>query len=165
MNIVNYGLYTVKDEYFNTYKSKYFSDNKSENRPYYLSFTDRDGIIWLIPVSTQIISYGKKIADDVNRHGMCIFYHVGKIYGADRVFQIGNMFPITANYLKKEYTYSGIHYIIGDKNLIKEISKRAKKFLALVQHGKLKPNVDIMAIKKDLLKNNPKYNGKDPNSL
>lgn len=152
MNIVDFGLYTVKDEYFNKYKSTYFSDNKKENRPYYLSLTDKDGIIWLIPLSSQIEAYRAKIKKDTENKGSCLFYHIGIIHKKESVFLIGNIFPVTPLYLSNEYTYSNIHYIVKNATLIKEISKRTKKFLALVKSGKLKPNVDIMAIKNDLLK-------------
>lgn len=153
MKVTNYGLYNVKDEYFNKYRSSYFSDNKSENRPYYLSFIDNDGIIWLIPLSSQVDSYDSKIKAEVQKRGKCLFYHIGKVHGEDRVFLIGNMIPVTDYYILKEYTYSNIHYIVVNKKLIKDITIRAKKFLTLVSYGKLKSNVDIMAIKEDLLNN------------
>ena len=121
MNIVDYGLYKVKDEYFEHFKSSYFTDNKSENRPYYLSFKDKDNIIWLIPLSSQTVNYQLKISQDIENRG--------------------------------EYTYSKIHYVVQDKKTIKEVSKRAKKFLTLVTYGKLKPYVDILSIKKELLNN------------
>lgn len=31
MEIVSYGLYKVKDEFFTRFKSEYFTDNKSES--------------------------------------------------------------------------------------------------------------------------------------
>ncbi|MCM1315901.1 MAG: hypothetical protein NC205_00770 [Prevotella sp.] len=151
MHITNYGLYNVKEEYFTMYRNSYFSDNKSENRPYYLSFIDKNNIIWLIPLSNQVSSYQQKIEAEIKKRGECLFYHIGKIYGKERVFLIGNMFPVKENYILKEYTYSNVHYVVANKNLIKEVSKRAKKFLALVSQDKLKPHIDIMAIKQDLL--------------
>lgn len=153
MNIVDYGLYKVKDEYFEHFKSNYFTDNKSENRPYYLSFKDKDNIIWLIPLSSQTVNYQLKISQDIENRGECLFYYIDKIYGTDRVFLIGNMFPVTKEYILGEYTYSKIHYVVQDKKTIKEVSKRAKKFLTLVTYGKLKPYVDILSIKKELLNN------------
>ncbi len=151
MGVVNYGLYKVKDEYFIRFKNKYFSDNKSENRPYYFSFMDKDGIIWFIPLSSQVDNYRQKINKTIADKGKCLFYFIDKIHGEDRVFLIGNMFPITENYISGEYTYSNVHYVVKNTKTIKEISKRAKKFLSLVKYGKLKPNINILEIKDELL--------------
>lgn len=151
MNIVDYGLYKVKDEYFDKYENEHFTDNKAEKRPYYLSFKDKDGIIWLIPLSSQVGNYRLKIDKDVQNRGECLFYHIAPIHQTDRVFLIGNMFPITSEYISGEYTYCNIHYIVKNKETIKEIRKRASKYLTLVKQGKLKPNIDILSIKNDLL--------------
>ena len=153
MNIIEYGLYSVKDEFFNTYRDSFLPDNKQENRPYYVAVRDSDGILWMIPLSSKIAEYKAKIQKDVERRGSCIFYHTGIIAGIERVFLIGNMFPITEKYLKKPYTISGVHYVVRNKILNAEIHKRMAKYLALVSHGKLTPNVDIMQIRDDLLKN------------
>jgi hypothetical protein len=152
MDIVTYGLYSVSDTYFSDYTSEWFCDNKSENRPYFISFIDKQGVIWLIPLSSQVQSYKNKIECDEQKYGNCLYYHIGKIYGSERAFLIGNMFPVSENYIKKPYTYSGEHYIVKDEQLIKEIKKRATKFLLLVEQGKLKPHVNILSIRNDLLK-------------
>lgn len=154
MNIVEFGLYSVLDQYFTDYQSEFLCDNKGENRPYYCSIIDSDGIIWLIPLSTQIDSYKQKIARDEQKFGAggCLLYHTGTIMGKERVFLIGNMFPVTDTYIKKPYTFSNIHYIIQNQDLIKQVGKRANKFLALVKQGRFKPNLDIIKIKTDLLK-------------
>jgi len=153
MELYKNGLYNIYDKYFTDFKSKFFMDNKSENRPYYYLFKDEDNILWVIPLSTQIENYKDKINRDENLHKQCIFYHIGKIGGNDRVFLIGNMFPVTAEYIKKPFTISGTPYIVKDKNLISEINKRAKRYLSLVKQGKLQPNVNIMEIKNEF-KNN-----------
>lgn len=152
MDIIENGLYTVYDKYFKDYKSQWFCDNKSENRPYYVSFVDEDNITWLIPLSTQVDNYKKKILSDEQKYKICLFYHIGKVMGKERVFLIGNMFPIADEYIKKPYTFSGIHYIIKNKQLIKELNKRAKRYLLLVEQGKLRPKVDILSIRDEINK-------------
>lgn len=150
MNIIENGLYTVCDKYFEDFKSEWFCSNKSENRPYFVSFVDKNNIIWLIPLSSQIANYKKKIEEDERKHKICLFYHIGKIMGEERVFLIGNMFPVTDEYIKKPYTFSGIHYVIKNGYLVKELKKRARKYLVLAEQGKLNPNVDILSIRKKL---------------
>jgi hypothetical protein len=153
MSVVPHGLYTVSNEYFVRFKSPYLTDNKLENRPYYYAFRDKDGIIWLIPLSSQVESYSNKIARDERRYGSgrCLYYHIGKIAGKNRVFLIGNMFPVTQDYIKKEYTLFGQHYVVRNEKLIKEIHPRAVRYLSLVRDGKLNPTVDILNIRDELL--------------
>lgn len=115
-----------------------------------MSFTDKDNITWLIPLSSQVDNYKEKIKRDEEKHRFCLFYHIGRIMGIERAFLIGNMFPITSQYIKKPYTFSGVHYVIENENLIKELRKRAKRYILLVEQGKLRPNVDIMSIRDKL---------------
>lgn len=102
MNIVDYGLYKVKDEYFNRFKNEKFTDNKAEKRPHYLSFKDKDNIIWLIPMSSQVDNYQLKINKDTAKYGECLFYYIAEIHKINRVFLIGNMFPVTPEYILDE---------------------------------------------------------------
>lgn len=154
MEIIEYGLYNIYDKYFSDFKNDFLVDNKCENRPNYYTFKDKDNIIWFIPLSTQTQSYKAKINKDIEKHGNCLFYHIGIIAGIERVFLIGNMFPVTAKYIKKEYTINNKHYIVENKDLIKQINKKATKYLLLVQQKKLQPKVDILKIKNVLLKEN-----------
>ena len=152
MRILEYGLYNVKDEYFDDFRSDYLPDNKQENRPYYYAVKDTDGIIWLIPISSQVVAYRAKIEKDIAKRGECLYYHIGKLKGREHVFQIGNMFPVTEKYIKKPFSLQGSPYTVQDETLKKALHKRFKKFLRLIQQGKLTPNVDILAIKQELLK-------------
>lgn len=150
--MVQFGLYSVKDQFFNDFKSPYFSDNKFENRPYFCSFQDKSGVWWMIPLSTQVAAYQQKIEKDEEKYRMCLYYHIGKIAGHDRVFLIGNMFPVSEKYIKKEYTIAGAHYVVQNEALLREVQRRVKKYLSLVEHHKLKPYVDILGIKKKLIR-------------
>lgn len=154
MNIIENGLYSVSDSYFTNFPDRHICDNKNENRPYFVSFIDNDNITWLIPLSSQVNNYKNKIAYYEHKYKICLFYHIGKIMGEERAFLIGNMFPITDKYIKKPYTFGGTHYVIGDKQLIKELRKRVKKYLVLVEQGKIKTNIDIMTIRNELLDDN-----------
>jgi hypothetical protein len=152
MNIVEYGLYKVKDEYFNRFKNEDFKDNKAEKRPHYLSFKDKDNLIWFIPMSSQVENYQRKINKDIAKYKDCLFYYIADIHQKKQVFLIGKMFPVTSEYILAEYTYSNIHYVVKNKDTIKQIRKRANKYLTLVNQGRLKPNIDIMTIRNELLK-------------
>ncbi|MDL2248382.1 hypothetical protein LJB89_01645 [Tyzzerella sp. OttesenSCG-928-J15] len=151
MQIVQRGLYTIKDDYFQDFKSKYLPDNKQENRPYYYAFEDKQGIIWFIPISSQVANYAAKIERDKVKYGECLYYHIDKIKGDDSVFLIGNMFPATSKYIKKAFTIAGVPYIVKNTNLIKKLHTKSTKYLRLVRQGNIKPNVDILSIEQDLL--------------
>lgn len=145
----------MKDTYFATYRDAYLMDNKQENRPYYYLYEDIDGIQWMIPLSSQVENYSRKIREisSKRKDNTCIYYHIIKIAGKQRVALIGNMFPTTDDFIKSPFTISGQHYIVKNRQIISEINKRASKYLALVKHGKIIPHVDIMKIRDSLLSN------------
>lgn len=151
MGIIKNGLYCVSESYFDDFKCEWFCDNKGENRPYYITFIDKDNISWLIPLSTRVDKYKAKILADEEKYGMCLFYYIGKIMGKENAFLIGDMFPVTDKYIKKPYTFSGVHYVVQNKITLKEIQKRSARYLTLVKQKKLIPKVDIMGIKEKLL--------------
>ncbi len=151
MKITHCGLYNVSDEYFAKFKCEFFTENKEEMRPYYLALTDLDGIIWLIPLSSQANSYRQKIEKDELKYGECLFYHIGKIADKERVFLIGQIIPITPKYIKKEFTISSLHYVVRDEKLVKSIRKKANKYLRFVVDGRLRPTINIYKFKEVLL--------------
>lgn len=157
--VVN-GLYNVKDAYFDEFKgyasssSGNFCDNKKEKRPYFFAFKASNGIIWFIPLSTQVGKYEDKIQRYEEKGKECIFYCTGMIGKEKNAFLIGDMFPITEKYIKKEYFKFGSHYIVQNEYMLKEIHKKASRYLSLVKQGKLRPFVDILSIEQKLLSQN-----------
>lgn len=73
MELVDCGLYTIKDRYFSDFKSDRHMHNKSEGRPYYLSIREHNGITWFIPISSKVDKYKAKIAQDEIKYGNCIY--------------------------------------------------------------------------------------------
>ena len=55
--LIEHGLYSVKGKYFQDFKNPYWVDNKNEHRPYYYLLKDKDGISWVIPMSSQTSNY------------------------------------------------------------------------------------------------------------
>lgn len=153
MTLVPYGLYKVKDQYFSDFPSPddRYMHNKAENRPYYLSVQEVNGITWLLPLSTQVDKYRSRIESDEARYGECIRYHLLDFMGGERAVLIGNMIPVIPEYIKGEYTIARQHYVVKNGKTIKAIQKRVKKYLALVRRGKLKPYVDILGTEAKLL--------------
>lgn len=150
MNIINCGLYKLKDSYFEKFSSKFLIQNKSEKRPFYCAIRAAEDVIWFIPLSTQVESYKLKIEKDEKKHGNCLFYHIGKIAGQNRVFLIGNMIPVKAVHVKSEFTINGVPYVVKDRSLVKAVTTKAKRYLSLVKAKKLRPNLDILKIQSKL---------------
>ena len=150
----NYGLYIVKDEFFERFDKKHnLMDNKQERRPYYFGLEDKNGIIWLVPLSSKVEKYSSAIARYETRlgEGRCIFYYIAKVKDAERAFLIGDAFPCTEYYIKKPFTVKGAPYVIKNEKDIKALRSKLSQFLVLVRNGKLHPNANILAIEKLLV--------------
>lgn len=62
MDFIEHGLYFIKDQYFYDFPSKHWMLNKGEKRPHYYALKDNSGIVWMIPMSSQVENYRQKIA-------------------------------------------------------------------------------------------------------
>lgn len=152
-NLIEHGLYSIKDQYFKDFQRPYWVDNKNEHRPYYYLLKDWDDILWVIPMSTQTENYRAKIAQVEQKRGVgnCVYYHIGKVASIERVFLIGDMFPVDESYIKAPFTIGSVHYISRDKKLNSIIYSKAMRFLKLIDRGVIQSRNDIMGIKKILV--------------
>ena len=160
-NLIKHGLYSVKDNYFKEFKNNYWVDNKNEKRPYYYALKDSQGVDWLIPMSSQTISYSAKIEKIEAKRGTgnCVYYHIGKIASIDRVFLIGDMFPVAPLHVKAPFTIDKRHYIVKDADLNKVLYSKAMRFLQLVASGNIKSRNDIIGIKNKIIDKYHQTNG------
>jgi len=148
-----HGLYIIKDKYFADFPDSTWVDNKNESRPYYYAMRDRDGILWMIPMSSQVENCRRKIEniESVRGEGNCVYFHIGVIAGKERAFKIGDMFPVTDEYVLRAYTIGGVPYIVKAKRLNQEIYSKAMRFIKLLQKGQLRDTHGIMGIRTVLL--------------
>lgn len=159
MRVAENGLCKISDRYFQDFSSPRHVFNKQENRPYFLAIRDVKGIVWLVPLSSQVEKYRAKIKSDEEKHGKCIFHHIARVKGSENAFLIGNSIPVTEEYILGPFTMAGIPFVIENKADIKEIRSKLRRYLALVRQGKLHPAVDILSIEQKLLnkKDNAEY--------
>lgn len=150
MDIKQHGIYILKDSYYDIYNNGRMMDNKQQSRPHYLAI-EINGILWMIPLSSKVEKYKEKIQEQESTGHECLYYHIGKIAGRECAFLIGNMIPVTKSYISREYTISGIPYVVKDRDLNRKILKKAKRFLLLVRQKRIKPYVDILKIERDLI--------------
>ena len=150
---MQHSLCIVSDDYFSKYGSRYMMDNKHESRPYYFAVKSANGIVWLVPLSSQVDKYQKSIDADESKYGKgkCIFHYVAKVKGKPSAFLIGNAIPATEKYILRSFEICNQPYIVQDKTDIKAINSKLSRFISLVRAGRLAPCIDILAIEKELL--------------
>ena len=148
------GFYIIKDEFFEDMSDPYLKGNKAGNRPHYYCFEDiNTGIYWMIPLSSRIDKY-KRIMEKKEKCGKpCDILHIVKLDDdRESVFLIQDMFPITEEYIEREYTIAGNHLMLTSEHTAKEIEQKAKKIMGMLKRGvKFMPTQpDVMAILKKL---------------
>ncbi|MCL1807481.1 MAG: hypothetical protein FWG31_07245 [Oscillospiraceae bacterium] len=151
--MIENGLYKIKDKYYTDFPHEKHIHNKG-GRPFYYTIKDSLGIYWLIPLSSQTDTYRRKIeiVESKRGKGNCLTYHIGLIAGEERAFRICNMIPITDEYIAGEFVFGGSHYIVKDKNLIKEISEKSRNYIKQLELGRMFSQIDALRIREKLIK-------------
>ncbi|MDO4276182.1 MAG: hypothetical protein Q4D16_21140 [Eubacteriales bacterium] len=144
------GFYIIKDKFFEDMPDPYLKGNKSGNRPHYYCFEDiSTGIYWMIPLSSRIDKY-KRIMDKKRKAGKpCDILHIVKLDdNRESAFLIQDMFPITEEYIEREYTIAGNHLMLTSEHTAREIEQKARKVIGMLKCGiKFTPTQpDVMAI-------------------
>ncbi|PBD10369.1 hypothetical protein B0S84_2897 [Caldicellulosiruptor bescii] len=113
---------------FRRFSRPYLKENKEENRPNYYCFeSENDEIYWMIPVSSKIEKY-KKIVEHYESHGRkCIKVFIIEIAGREIALLIQDMFPVTEEYIVREFTIKNIPLKLLDTSQIKKLKKELKK--------------------------------------
>lgn len=144
------GFYIIKDKFFEDMQEPYLKGNKSGNRPHYYCFEDAEsGIFWMIPLSSQIEKYKKIVNKKVKTGKPCDIIHIVKLDdNRESAFLIQDMFPITSEYIEREYTIAGNHLLLTSEHVARTIEKKAKKVLGMLRRGvkftPTQPNVIAM---------------------
>ena len=153
MELKECGLYIIKDVYFVLYNSPTFLLNKNESRPHFYAVKDKDGIIWMVPMSSKVDKYRARIEKEEAKRGLgnCIYYHLGIIAGKERAFNISSMFPITEKYISHPYTINGIPYIVKDETLVRKLRSKVKRYLRLLEQHQLRDTNHVLKIRDSLI--------------
>ena len=144
------GFYIIKDKFFEDIPDPYLKGNKAGNRPHYYCFEDTStGIYWMIPLSSRIDKY-RRIMEKKEKAGRpCDLIHIVKLDDSrESVFLIQDMFPITEEYIEREYTIAGNHLMLTSEHAAREIERKARKVMGMLKRGiKFIPTQsDVMAI-------------------
>ena len=144
------GFYIIKDKFFTVMSDAFLKGNKEGNRPHYYCFEDTSaGIYWMIPLSSRIEKY-RRIVEKKERAGKpCDIIHIVKLDNSrESAFLIQDMFPITENYIEREYTIAGNHLMLTSEHSVKTIEQKARKVMGMLKRGiRFTPTQpDIMAM-------------------
>ena len=149
MELQQHGIYIVKDEFFKRFYDATWIYNKNESRPFYYSFPDTDGIYWLIPMTSKVEKIKGKIKrfEDKFGAGNCVYYEVGVVNGKEAGFKISDIFPITEEYIEREYKFKGRHVVIETKSLNESLERKAKTYLNMVKRGSIRTGKDVFSLR------------------
>ena len=131
------GFYVIRDKFFEDMPDPYLKQNKTGNRPHYYCFEDENtGIYWMIPLSSRVDKY-RRIVEKKEKAGKpCDIIHIVKLDDSrESAFLIEAMFPISEDYIEREYTIAGNHLMLTSEHTAREIERKAKKVIGMLKRG------------------------------
>ena len=129
MKIKKNGFYLIKDEFFRKINDPSLPLQKN-GRPMYYCIEDKNNksIFWVIPMTTKIDKVNRIISQE-GGEDKCKIYVINSS-DKNSAFNIQDIFPIKENYIEREYTKNGVHYLLKNKALIEKVEKRAKDIIS-----------------------------------
>ena len=109
----------------------------------------------MIPLSSRIDKYKQTLEKKKKAGKSCDILHIVKLDDSrESAFLIQDMFPITEEYIEREYTIAGNHLMLTSEHTAREIEQKAKKVMGMLKRGiKFTPTQpDVMAILENLKK-------------
>lgn len=105
----------------------------------------------MIPLSSRIDKYQRIIENKEKCGKPWDIIHIVELDGNRKsAFLIQDMFPISEEYIEREYTITNNHLILTSEHSAKDIDRKARKVLGMLKRGvkftPTQPNVlDILA--------------------
>lgn len=151
-------FYFLSDTYYEEVPSEGLMQNREavngvpHDRPcFYAFFDEATHLFWLIPFSSRVEKYRAIYQTKLQRYGKCDTIIFGKVLGHEKAFLLQNMCPVTETYISGEYIDARTSLPVRvDAALEAELSKRARKLLALQRKGIRLVFPDIIEIEKRL---------------
>ena len=131
------GFYVIKDKFFEEMNDPYLKRNKGGNRPHYYCFKDAcTGVFWMIPMSSNVEKYKKIIDKKASEGKPCDILHIVKLPNdRETTFLIQDMFPISEEYIEREYRIAGNHMMLASEHVINDVEQKARKVVAMLKRG------------------------------
>ncbi len=142
--MVLHGFYILKESFFEKMNDPYLKNNKDGSRPFYYCVKEALGekdVYWMVPLSSRVDKYKGIIQKRTDDHKPCDGIYVCKLpSGYESVFLIQDIFPVTYEYVDREYTIGPNHLILPYEKDIEAIEKRSRKVIGIIKQGqKLMP--------------------------
>lgn len=148
--MIERGFYIIKDKFFQDMNEPYLKGNKEASRPHYYCFKEeKTDMFWMIPLSSRTAKYKKIMNKKLESGKPCDIIHIMKLdNGKESVFLIQDMFPITGEYIEREYTIAHNHLKVTSEHSAIEIEKKAKKVMHMLKKGikftPTQPNINLI---------------------
>lgn len=138
MKIEKKSFYFIKNKYFRLINDPFLSGNKKDGnyRPCYLAVIEEKGLIWFVPISSRFEKYKRIYEYKLKRFGNSDTIVLGEVLGRKCAFLIQNIFPVTQEYIQKQYIQknNGVPVTISEL-LSRELFLKCKKIIAMVRNG------------------------------
>ncbi len=123
-------FYLLDEEIYNKDYPKLYP--KKSTRPFLLYKRELDSnILWLIPISRAPNKKYEKLLS--NEKKAIIKYSIVK---TNCYILIQNIIPVNEKYIKSRFLYNGIHIHIKNKEVMRNIHKKAERTLAMIKYDK-----------------------------
>lgn len=153
--MVQQGFYIISDRFFQRFPDPYLKGNKNEKRPHCYAILDtKTGLYWMIPMSSRVEKYRSIISKRERAGKPCDILHIAKLDNSkESVFLIQDIFPVSAEYIVREYTINGNHLRITSENLARIILQKSKRTIGLIRRGVnfTSTQADVLSIERQLL--------------
>ena len=146
-------VYHIKDEYFIKAEDDKLMMNKEKDsmRPTFYSVKDEEtGLLWFVPMSSQIEKYRIIMERQIEKRGECLGIVIGEYGGKPSAFLLQNMFPATEYYIHHKHTVHG-KYVAVRPRLQKEINENMRRLKVLVKRGIKAVFTDILRLESLML--------------
>lgn len=147
-------VYHIKSEFFDLANDDMLMKNHEGNatRPHYFCLkSEKDGIIWFIPMSSKVQKYKTVVENKLKRNKKCDTIVIGNYRGKDHAFLLQNMFPITEKYIDHIDTVKGKAIQVAAETR-REIISKVNKIFILKEKGINLIFPDVDRIKEILLR-------------
>jgi hypothetical protein len=123
-------IVVLKNEFFEI--TKQFNILEKRKRPLYFSFKDKNDLIWMVPCTSKIDKWKKRMQIKTVQKNVKII----NILGRKQVLLFRNMFPTIEKFIDHIFTIDNKQAIIRDRNTIMQLNKIAKNTMYILRSGK-----------------------------
>ena len=134
-------FYYIKDEFYEALPHCNLMTNKPDDasgqhgRPCHYCFA-ADDVYWMVPISSQVDKFKRIYNHKMEKRGECDGIVFGFVNGKNKAFLIQNAFPITQEYIDREYFIEKgkVPATVNDR-VSDEINKYVRKVIRLYKRG------------------------------